>query len=153
MSYFEPYLSPEVPGQFLAPDGCHYDTAVSLIQGYFLDSCGCGRPAENLVFVLEGLRFINTPSPNSWKLPVAERDPSPEAMTEWSKHREEREKELFYTKRIAYFFYYWADHLDLTEHGGAVPGWLTDKGQLVLNLLEEMLEDGLLELGEEDDYE
>lgn len=38
----------------------------------------------------------------------------------------------------AYAYLYWIDHMDLTEHGGAVPGWLTTKGEMVLGWLNEL---------------
>ena len=28
----------------------------------------------------------------------------------------------------------WLDHLDLTEHGTSIPGWITDKGNTYLRL-------------------
>ncbi len=40
---------------------------------------------------------------------------------------------------VAYGYFYWIDHMNLTEHGGAVPGWLTSKGEMVLGWLNEML--------------
>lgn len=41
----------------------------------------------------------------------------------------------------AYFFFYWASDRQLTEHGGAVPGWLTEKGKTLLADLKEAFEE------------
>lgn len=45
----------------------------------------------------------------------------------------------FGNEASAQFFFYWADRAGLTEHGTAIPGWLTEKGETVLAELEEIL--------------
>lgn len=41
-----------------------------------------------------------------------------------------------------YFFWYWLDNLGLTEHGGSIPGWLTEKGYELIQELKERKENG-----------
>lgn len=43
---------------------------------------------------------------------------------------------------LSCWWLYWIDHIGLTEHGGSVPGWLTDKGKEVLK--------AMIEIGESD---
>lgn len=44
---------------------------------------------------------------------------------------------LRYTSGPELIVFYLLDHLDLTDHGGSVPGWLTPDGLEVLEFLEE----------------
>ncbi len=38
---------------------------------------------------------------------------------------------LDHPEGVLTLLWYWIDHLEITEHGGSVPGWLTEKGQIV----------------------
>lgn len=113
-------------------EGCFHDSAVSFYQSYFFGFCGCGCSENNIRYIRDGLQYI-------------------EALMHGPNDREERHKwwvamqvkgdGIFGNERSKYFFYYWADTKGLTEHGGAVPGWLTNKGEMVLQDLVQIVEE------------
>lgn len=121
-------------GGFLMPgDCCHYDDERSLITTGLLGFCGCGRPEENLAFIRDGLQHIDeaiSASPDPWK--------DRPAWDAWFAGHKAREIEIFGNERAAYFFFYWADKNGLTDHGGSVPGWLSDKGRELIEDLQEL---------------
>lgn len=105
-------------------EGCWHEDAGSLLQTGILKFCGCGVPEGNLDYIRGGLELIAEPHPahhGDWDA--------------WWKDREARVLAHFGNERAKYFFYYWADKEGLTEHGGSVPGWLTDKGKDLLHML------------------
>jgi hypothetical protein len=105
-------------------DGVSYETEEDFIQTGILGFCGCGRPEENLLYILGGLEVINDKGPID-----------PLAWDAWWELHKERVRTHFGNEDAAYFFYYWADKNRLTEHGGSVPGWLDEKGSRLLALL------------------
>lgn len=124
-----------ITDEFKQPDdwykfnGGDYESIEDLLQVGVLGFCGCGSPKENLEYIRRGLELINDPQPESvgrWGVWDAW----------WAVHKE-KVLEHFGNDRSAYFFYYWAHRYDLTEHGGSVPGWLTDKGKKFLAALNE----------------
>lgn len=97
-------------------DGVFYEDAIDFLQDKVLGFCCCGCPAYSVALVMRGLQFIKD-----------RKD---------IKHHEEiqaSEIETFGSLEVAYFFYYVMDKLELTEHSGSVPGWLSEKGEMVLN--------------------
>jgi hypothetical protein len=107
----------------------YYEDAFGLLQCGILGFCGCGAGEENLLYVLRGLELIDEKGPASheeWRI--------------WWDGHNARVKEHFKTSEAQYFFFYWCDKEDFTEHGGSVPGWLTDKGHNVLAMLREWRE-------------
>lgn len=73
-----------------------------------LNMCDCGDPESNLRYIRDQLRRITA------------RDATPANAAEW-------------------FFNYWTDSANISEHGtGITYPWLTDKGQVILELLEEL---------------
>jgi hypothetical protein len=99
------------------------------IQCEILDFCMCGQPEtvfNYLLIILRSFKKIDdTPLEEEWgKTPPG-----------WEKALAERDK-LFNSKGEQYFVYYWLTKEDFTEHGGSVPGWLTGKGENLLELLE-----------------
>ena len=111
-------------GSYLYKDCCHED-ATSLLQAGLFEFCGCGRPEDNLEYILAGLETIAALQDKVWK----------ESMT-YEQWTAACVKNLGDDK-AQYFFFYWADVQELTEHGGSVPGWLSDKGREVLAMLRE----------------
>lgn len=84
--------------------------------------CGCPDPARQIVF--DVFRCVYDKEDPRWvdEIPgFPRRAPAPEYA--WP------------SVAVEYFFWYWADARDLMEHGTAVPGWLTEKGRTVLELL------------------
>lgn len=115
MSYIKQFADPEGGYTF---EECYFNDAKDLIQTGVLGFCGCGNLEENLLFVRDALALIETRrkiAPSSYADVVA------------------KEIELFGNKRSRDFVYYSLDKLGLTEHGGAIPGWLTEKGKQLLD--------------------
>ncbi len=83
-----------------------------------LGFCGCGMPDELLPYVADALRHVADLSNNS-----------PDA---W----DERRAELYPVPGSDWFMWEVLNEKGLTEHGGSVPGWLTDKGKALLAELE-----------------
>lgn len=113
----------EETGEWMAPDGVWYpDTEAAL--GYLLgDLCGCGRPDKALRYIHKHLCEVGR---------VAN-DVDVGRTFDFGSDGE------------MYFFWYWADNEGLTEHGGSVPGWLTERGEVLLRQLDEYIkaEDGI----------
>jgi len=107
---------------YVDESGCHWDNAEDLIQCHILGFCGCGQPEENLIYVMEGLAHIGKNYDEG------------SVFEDWWQDG----IKLFGNKRAMYFFFYWADKEELTEHGGSVPGWLTMKGKELLSDLVEI---------------
>jgi len=100
--------------------GENHSSPVDIVQNGILGFCPCGDPETNLEFVMEGLKLIGTYQDIEYE------------------KRKELEAGFFGSEAIAYFFYYWADTVELTEHGGSVPGWLSDKGREVIAMIEDL---------------
>jgi len=109
------------------PEGCHWDTAreMLLCSDDFIGFCGCGIDGD-FEYVLGGLRLINRRFDNDH-----------DNLDAWWKQHREAELKHFGHALSAQFFYKWADKAGLAEHGGSVPGWLTEKGKTLLRLMEE----------------
>jgi len=110
-------------GGYYSEDGCFYESSEDFIQCEILGFCGCGNPECNLEFIMNGLKYIN--------------DPQPEDRSKFDEWIEDGMK-LFGSEGAKYFFFYWADKEGLAEHGGSVPGWLTEKGAQLLSDLKEI---------------
>lgn len=111
-------------GGFTDTRGMYCDRLEDLLQNGIFGFCMCGCPEENLEYIRAGLDHIE-------KLRNA---PRPWSRDWYEEHRKES-VDLFGNSEAEYFFYYWADKEEYTEHGSSVPGWLTDKGMALLNLL------------------
>lgn len=73
-----------------------------------LGFCWCGSPGDVLTLIRDSLKA--------------------KTADDWWKHGD--------TSPAGYLLEYTMDRVGLTEHGGSVPGWLTDKGREILALLE-----------------
>lgn len=110
-------------------EGLYYEDAKSFIQGSILGFCGCGNLKGNLNYIQDGLNHIDifhTFSRDLTKFNV-----------QWEKWITNGIK-IFGNKRARYFFFYWCDKEELTEHGSKIPGWLTKKGKELLEDLEKL---------------
>jgi len=95
--------------------------------------CGCGAPGEAYKYLRDVLNMI----------PAGSDD-------DWDGKYEKREEYFKDIPGIGYFTYYMIDNMGLTEHGGSVPGWLTEKGIELRDMLNELEIDRCdLELKEE----
>ena len=108
-----------------------WNSLVDFIQESAFGFCGCGRPEENLKYIMEGLAHIDEERPKS----ATEHEV-------WFKDWVRRGVKVFGNERARYFFFYWCAKEELTEHGGAVPGWLSADGKTLLGALREMKKRG-----------
>lgn len=121
---------PESPDYYVA-NGCHWDDpAAMLVEAEsILNFCGCGLGTD-FDYIMGGLAFINQDGDKAPKWPQ-ERD----AYDAWWFRRQDKEIAHFGNEAAAQFFYKWADQQGLAEHGGSVPGWLTEDGKKLLSLM------------------
>lgn len=107
---------------------CSHSDLTSFILSGFFDFCGCGCREESLKFTKSGLNHIQN------RTKKIQENHGEQLKLIWEEIKKE-ENSIFGSTGAAYFFYYWCDKEGLTEHGGSVPGWLTIKGEFVLNIL------------------
>lgn len=98
----------------------HFDEAIDEIQCEVLEFCACGVPDIMVKYIRDSLHHIHV-----WHANIITDFSQWDAMAEG----------LFKTKEAEYLMYYYLDKLELTEHGGSVPGWLAPKGKDLLELL------------------
>lgn len=106
--------------------------ATDLIYGGILNFCGCGDADASLVFVMRGLEIIDAataPHPGQ---------SSTDAYTEWKR----RSMDHFGSEGASGFFFHWCDREGLSDHGGSIPGWLSEDGKRLLALLGEWASEG-----------
>lgn len=115
--------------EYMDEEGISYDGAEQFLQVKFLNHCACGRPFENIKYVGKVLRHIHNLKELVWEKKTSYED--------WEKEGEE-----IGSSDALYFAYYCLDELGLTEHGGSVPGWLTQKGIEFMEDAEELTEEG-----------
>lgn len=116
-------------GGYMDEHGRCHKTATDLLHVGVLGFCDCGKPDENLRYILRGLALIDEKGPDP-------KDPA--AWNAWYDDYKARERDLFGSYAGALFFAYWATAQDLAEHGGNVgASWLTGEGKRVLGLLQE----------------
>jgi Na+-translocating ferredoxin:NAD+ oxidoreductase RnfC subunit len=107
-------------------EDCNYESLTDIIQCGMLNLCGCGMPFDNIQYIRKGLEHLLWRSQN-YNLKNDE-------QASWEQIKE-KEKEVFGNEQSAYFFYYWASKEDYTEHGGSVPGWVSEKGKFLVELI------------------
>ncbi len=106
-------------------DECFYEDAESFLQIKVFGFCVCGCPDENLIFIKNGLSHIDNKQPDGMDHHT------------WYENWVSEGHKIFGNEQSRYFFFYWCDKEELTDHGGSVPGWLTDKGkELLADLIE-----------------
>ena len=103
--------------KFKQPDGSYLDEHevyfedAEAILGHRNGFCGCGDPAEALRYLHGALQLVNELQRVGHT-----------AM--WLERRDAH----FKSEGAEYFMWYYLNRMDLTEHGTAVPGWLSPKG-------------------------
>src|SRR5574341_45957 len=93
-------------------------------------ACGCGQPDAVAELLRDVLATIN-----DWH--ASEQPKDHEAWTAACHAYLARLYGLLPTKGALYAFLWRLSQLDLEEHGGSTPGWLTRKGEEVLAALKE----------------
>ena len=107
--------------------GDWYEDAHSLVLSGMLGFCGCGRPTDAATYIRDVLIHID----NGMRI-----DHKNNGYEKWAA----RGRELG-SDGALYFTYYVLDEKGFTEHGGSVPGWLTPKGQELLDWLKALPEE------------
>lgn len=126
----------EEDGGYRDDQGVFYEDSEAFLQCAVLGFCGCGSPGDSLAYILRGLELIGEASPNErseWR--------------DWYVGHRARMDEHFKSTGAEYFFLYWCDKEGFTDHGGSVPGWLTESGRSLLAMLLEWrssLDEGVL---------
>lgn len=115
-------LFQKAEGEVEGPDNCHYEDIEEAIYGGVLHMCGCGVPEDGAKYWRDILLVIQ------YKM---------------VKSVEFKDGELFADKVLGdhpgacWVMYHVVENLDLSEHGGSAPGWLTGLGEAVLIALVE----------------
>lgn len=115
-------------GWYVSDDGCQHNAFDYYMNGVF-GFCGCGMPEDAMEFIRDGLQLVSDLKDKVWTDQIT--------YAQWA----ENEMNLFGSRGQAYFFYYVLDSTGLTEHGGSVPGWLTDAGIDALHDIKIILSD------------
>lgn len=102
-------------------DGTTFEDEMAVFQTHMLDFCGCGSPETSMRIIHQALQLLK----NKWDETIDYNQFDKSTL------------ELFGSEGIRYFFWYVFDDKGLTDHGGSVPGWLTDKGSELLDDLTE----------------
>lgn len=109
-------------------DGLIYDTIEDALMMGVFGFCGCGMPWYTLAYIRDELENI-------------------ERYTEWVNENHHITKDIPSPMENnnkeenlgrSYFIWYWFDKMGYTDHGGSVPGWLTDEGESLLECLKEL---------------
>ena len=126
MGAFDKYLRKVDDSDFpyLDNDGCSHPSKESFIC-HLLGFCGCGLPSAALDYIYGAMEIMG-------------RFDSNKSTEEWVAIHDELDK-YFNSVGEAYFVYYFLNSWKnkLAEHGGSVPGWLTEYGHEVLAMLDE----------------
>ncbi len=112
-----------------ATDASYDSREAFIIEGMF-GFCGCGSPSDALQYIHDTLRSIK-----------ALRDGDDLKREKWDRfytNWKTESRKLHGSTGAEYFIYYVFDQMELIEHGGSVPGWLTEEGQALLDDLDEM---------------
>jgi hypothetical protein len=120
------YWQEAVESLVYPPDetGCHYDEYEDLLQSGILGFCGCGCPSDNLVYVAKIMAHIDGLHKDVGFSFGKHTEGKTITYDEWK----DRGNEIGSDESL-YFMYYFLDTKEFTEHGGSVPGWLTDDGR------------------------
>lgn len=123
MSAFDKYGKTAEDGWFTDNEGTSYTDKAGFLHSGFLGWCGCGCPEIADLYLLSILEAYVDKETGQW----------------------DRFPAIFGGENGAmYFALYTLDVMGLTEHGSALPGWLTNKGRDALDMLRE-IRDELME--------
>lgn len=102
-----------------------------------LEFCGCGIQGPTLGVFRDVMQtFADAVEKNDWGAAYTAREKLFGGNTAWE-----------------YLVYYVLAAVDLTEHGGSVPGWLTDEGKCVQAAMSGKTDEELDEMLNHDEYE
>ena len=116
-------------GYYVDKDGAQYEDATGFIHSGLMGFCGCGMPEDSLRYVREGMRILRN----------LQSDVDKDDVEDHYRRHKEACKAHFGSDGAEYFFWYWLnDTMEWAEHGGSVPGWLTETGEAILADLEQL---------------
>lgn len=104
---------------------CHWGDLEGFLLGEVLGQCCCGSPRDVIRFVFDTIEHLGMPYDDD-KVHKAGSGPR------WLNRKAAEAK---YGDGPLYFVWHNLEALDLTEHGGCAPGWLTGEGEHFLALL------------------
>lgn len=113
-------------GVYIASNGATFDDFDHFLIEGLMGFCGCGCPEQVINHVHDGLRHVSRLKQEVWEKKMT--------MGQW----QEAGQKIFLNEGSEYLLYYVLDKAGLTEHGGAVPGWLSDLGEDVLKELDRL---------------
>jgi len=115
--------------------GCSYAEPFDMLQVKEFGFCGCGLVGGALPYARKGLRYIADRNLDNGDIATwIEHDLA--FWAEWCKKDTAAQTAALGSEESAYFFFWWADDKGYTEHGSCLPGWLTDRGKALLELLD-----------------
>lgn len=114
-------------------DGCSYTYPFDVLQVHEFGFCGCGLIGGALPYVRKGLRYISNRMQGSAADGLC---PLAAFWVESENGDAVKQRRALGDEPSAYFFFWWADEKGYTDHGSCLPGWLTDKGKALLELLD-----------------
>lgn len=117
-------FTPDDGGWVVGPDDCHHESMESAIYSGVLNMCGCGVPEDGAKYWRDLLLLI--------KYKMAD-------GVDYKTGEEFAKKLLPEHPGASWVIYHLMENMDLTEHGGCAPGWLTGFGEAVLIALVEEL--------------
>lgn len=106
-----------------------YDDPIDFIQQELFGFRGCGCPESNLKFIRDVMEILKW-----WHFYMKDKK-FDDVYPEYQK----RLKDLCSNEGALYLAYYVLHDKGFTEHGGSVPGWLTDNGEELLVDINELL--------------
>ena len=112
-------------GTFQNENGASFDTLEDFIQMSVLCFCGCGMPRLALKHLQVALTQVKKRNELVPKDTLAFRELEKETSIQLG------------SNTAMWFMWYYLETQDLTEHGGSVPRWLTQKGKELLEDLDE----------------
>lgn len=104
---------------------CHWGDLQGFLLGCVLNQCCCGSPSDVIRFIFDTIEHLGMPYDDD-KVHGAGNGPR------WLNRKAAEAK---YGDGPLYFVWHNLEVLDLTEHGGCAPGWLTGEGDHFLELL------------------
>ena len=120
-------LTMDADGVYIDSEGVGHESVADFLCNT-LKFCGCGSPEKVLVYVCDSMQLIDDLEKRVW------------TETETTKSWAARCDAHFHGVGAMDFMWYYLATMNLTEHGSAVPGWLTDKGKEMLRDMKSVIE-------------
>jgi len=115
-------------GEWITDDGQIFDIDDYILIDIF-DFCGCGHTKSAVEHIIGALKLIKE------KDEINKNTKFEDWYEEWA----EKVSNFFNHDRGAQtIMWYCFDRAGLTDHGGSVPGWLTEKGYDLIDLYEKV---------------